>query len=93
VTVAANSSPTVLDLGSVFYAMSSLHTEDGVKLFILGNTNSNLVEADLSETVLTLAYTGGMKGTATITVTATDADGVSAQQTITVTVGGSSLRP
>jgi len=86
VTVAESSPPTVIDLGPVFAAMSALHPGNGLKLSILGNTNSALVRTDLSKAALTLTYAPGRWGTATITVRATDADGVSVQQTLLVTV-------
>lgn len=86
VTVASNSPPTVLDLGPVFAAMSALRPANGLKLSILGNSNSALVRTDLSKAALTLTYMPWRWGTATITVRATDADGVSAQQTLLVTV-------
>jgi hypothetical protein len=86
VTVAQNASPTAINLGPVFGAMGSLQAEDGLQLSILGNTNSALVSTDLSETELTLTYTVGQSGTATITVGATDADGVSAREVLFVTV-------
>ena len=86
VTVAQNSPETVINVGAVFAAQSGLQQGDGLQLSTLGNTNSGLVTPDLSEAMLTLTYTGGKSGTATITVCATDADGVSAQQTFVVTV-------
>ncbi len=86
VTVAQNAPDTVIDLGAVFAGMTGLHHADGLKLAILGNTNSGLVKTDLSEASLTLAYAPGKCGTATITVAATDADGVSVKQAILVTV-------
>jgi hypothetical protein len=86
VTVVQNSSATVIDLGAAFAAMSGLQHADGLKLAILGNTNSGLVKTDLSEAALTLTYAPGKCGAATITVAATDADGVSVKQTIQVTV-------
>jgi hypothetical protein len=86
VTVDERSSPTVINLGAVFGAVSGLQHRDGLKLSILGNTNPGLVKPALSEAALTLTYTRGKYGTATITVCATDADGVSAKQTILVTV-------
>jgi hypothetical protein len=86
VTVVENSPETVIDLGAVFGAMSGIHHEDGLQLSMLGNTNSHLVTTDLSEAALTLTYARGKYGTATITVGATDADGVSVQETILVTV-------
>jgi hypothetical protein len=86
VTVMENSPETVIDLGAVFGAMTGIHHEDGLQLSMLGNTNSRLVTTDLSEAALTLTYAQGKYGTATITVGATDADGVSVQEAILVTV-------
>jgi hypothetical protein len=86
VTVPANSPETVIDLGAAFGAVSGLQHGDGLKLSILGNTNAGLVSTNLSEAALTLTYAQGESGTATITVCATDADGVSVKQTILVTV-------
>jgi hypothetical protein len=90
VVVASNSSETVINLGPVFAAVNGLEHGDGLTLSILGNTNSQLVHADLSEASLTLTYTRGRSGKATITVCATDADGVSVQKTILVTVRSTS---
>jgi hypothetical protein len=86
VTVDQNSSETVIDLGAVFAKVGGLQHADGLKLAILGNTNSRLVRTDLSEAALTLTYAHGKNGKATITVCATDADGVSVKQTVVVTV-------
>jgi hypothetical protein len=86
VTVTENSPGTVINLGPVFGAMPGIHPADGLRLSILGNTNRGLVRADLSEAALILTYARGQCGTATITVGATDADGVSVQETIIVTV-------
>jgi hypothetical protein len=91
VTVSQNASETVLDLGPVFAAVPGLQHDAGLHLTVLGNTNGRLVTPDLSGSALTLTYTPGLSGTATITVNATDADGVCAQQTVVVTV--SPLRP
>jgi len=99
VTVDQNARPTVIDLGAVFRAVSRLQHRNGLKLSILGNTNPGLVRTDLSQGTLTLTYARGKYGRATITVGATDADGVSAQRTILVTVrpltsaGGIHVRP
>ena len=86
VTVSQNASETVLDLGPVFAARPGLQHQAGLHLAVLGNTNARLVTPDLSGSALTLTYTRGLSGTATITVNATDADGVCAQQTVVVTV-------
>ena len=52
----------------------------------LSNPVKGSVRASLSRTQLTLCYTPGRFGTATITVGATDADGVSVRETVLVTV-------
>jgi hypothetical protein len=66
--------------------VSGLRHDDGLKLSILGNTNSGLVKPTLSEAALSLSYTQGKYGSATITVCANDVDGVSVKQTVMVTV-------
>jgi hypothetical protein len=86
VTVAQNASETVIDLQPIFSAVAGLQHGDPLRFSMLGNTNSGLVTTDLSEAELALTYTKGQSGTATITVCATDADGVSARQTLVVTV-------
>ena len=86
VTVMENSPKTVIDLGPVFAQMSGIQYEDGLQLSLLGNTNAGLVKTDLSAGELTLTYTPWKCGTATISVGATDADGVSVQENILVTV-------
>jgi hypothetical protein len=85
-TLAENSPASVIELGAVFAAMSDIHPKDGLHLSILGNTNSGLVTTDLSGADLTLTYVRGKNGTATITVGATDADGVSVREIILVTI-------
>jgi hypothetical protein len=86
VTVAENAPATVIDLGPVFASVRGLQYQDGLRLSVLGNTNSALVRTELSDSALTLSYTRGRCGTAAIAVCATDADGVSVQQTLMVTV-------
>ena len=86
VTVDENSSATVINLRTAFAGVSGLRLNDGLKLSILGNSNSLLVKPALSEAALSLTYARGKCGTATITVCATDADGVSVKQTVLVTV-------
>jgi hypothetical protein len=85
-TIDENSPASVIQLGAVFAAMSDIHPKDGLQLSILRNTNSGLVKTDLSGADLTLSYSRGKHGTATITVGATDADGVSVREIILVTV-------
>src|SRR5262245_50024337 len=49
VTVNQNSPATVINLGTAFRAVSGLQHGDGLKLSILGNSNTGLVTAGLSE--------------------------------------------
>ena len=86
VTVEENSPATVIDLGAVFGAVGGIRHADGLQLAMLGNTNPALVKTTLSEAELTLTCAAGKCGKATITVSATDADGVSVQETLLVTV-------
>jgi hypothetical protein len=86
VTVNENSPKTVIDLGFVFAQMSGIQHDDGLQMSLLGNTNPALVKTDLSEEELTLTYTPSKCGTATVSVGATDADGVSVRENILVTV-------
>jgi len=86
VTVKENSPETVIDLGYVFAQMSGIQHDDGLQMSLLGNTNPGLVSTDLSEDELSLTYTPSKCGTATISVGATDADGVSVRENILVTV-------
>src|SRR5262249_19599487 len=86
VTVRENSAPTVIDLGNVFAGMSGIQHDEELQLSVLGNTNAGLVQTDLSDGELTLTYSPSQWGSATIMVGATDADGVSVQENIVVTV-------
>jgi hypothetical protein len=86
VTVGENSPKTVIDLGPVFAQMSGILHADGLQLSLLGNTNPGLVKTVLSEGELALTYAASKCGTASITVGATDADGVSVRENILVTV-------
>jgi hypothetical protein len=86
VTVMENSPETIINLDLVFAEMSSLQQEDGLQWSILSNSNAGLVKTDLSEAELTLKYTPGQCGTATIMAGATDADGVSDRESIRVVV-------
>jgi len=86
VTVAQNTPETVIDLGAVFATVPGIQRDDGLQIAVLGNSNAALVGTDLSGTALTLTYTRGQSGTATISVAGTDVDGVSARQTLLVTV-------
>ena len=86
VMVTENTPETVIDLGPAFGAMGGIQHQDGLRLRMVAITNSGLVKTDLSEATLTLTYTRGRYGTSTITVAATDADGVSVKTTVQVTV-------
>jgi hypothetical protein len=86
VTVGEDAAATVIDLGAVFGGMQGLRQQDGLQLAMLGNTNPTLVKTDLSEAALTLTFASGKYGAATVTVCATDADGVSAKETLLITV-------
>jgi hypothetical protein len=86
VTVTENSAATKIDLNAAYSTVSGLQHSDGLKFSILGNTNPGLVKTSQSDASITLSYTAGKSGTATITVCATDADGVSVKRTILVTV-------
>jgi hypothetical protein len=86
VTVAENSPETVIHLGNVFGAMNGIQHTGGLQLSLLGNTKPSLVTTDLSDMDLTLTYTPGHCGTATITVGATDVNDKFVKVTILVTV-------
>jgi hypothetical protein len=86
VTVFENSPATVINLNTVFAGVSVLQHKDGLEMSLMGNTNPGLVRTDLSKAELTLTYTRGKSGTATIIVAATDADGVCVKESILVTV-------
>jgi hypothetical protein len=86
VTVAENSPETVIHLGNVFGAMNGIQHAGGLQLSLLGNTKPGLVTTDLSDMDLTLTYSPGHHGTATITVGATDVNDVCVKVTILVTV-------
>jgi cyclophilin family peptidyl-prolyl cis-trans isomerase len=61
---------------------------DSLTFTVSDNTNPNLVKATITGGLLSLAYTTGQTGSATITLTATDSAGATAETTFTVTVGG-----
>ena len=86
VWVMQNAPETIINLKYLFAGMNNLQHQDGLQWSMLGNTNAGLVTTDLSESELTLTYTPGQWGTATIKLGATDADGVSEQEIIQVTV-------
>ncbi len=86
VTVVENSPATVINLSSIFAAVSGIRHQDGLEMSLMGNTNPGLVRTELSKAELTLQYARGRSGTATIVVAATDADGVCVKEKIFVTV-------
>ncbi|HEY7422809.1 MAG TPA: hypothetical protein VH682_00985 [Gemmataceae bacterium] len=86
VVMVRGNAATTLNLDQVFAAQSGLQYQDGLQWSMLGNTNAALVTPDLSEAELTLQVNPGQWGLATITVGATDADGVSEQESIVVAV-------
>jgi hypothetical protein len=79
-------SETIINLDRIFAAQSGLQYKDGLQWSMLGNTNAALVTTDLSEGELALKANPGQWGIATITVGATDADGVCEQESILVAV-------
>jgi hypothetical protein len=86
VTYEEDSPAARIDLGAAFGAVGGIRREDGLQLAMLGNTNPALVKASISEQELTLTFAPGKFGKATLTLSATDADGVSAQETIVISV-------
>lgn len=86
VEVMQNSPESILNMDLVFAGMSGLQHEDGLQFCLLGNTNTSLVKTDLSGSDLTLQYAPGQYGLSTVTLGATDADGVSMRESIQVMV-------
>jgi cyclophilin family peptidyl-prolyl cis-trans isomerase len=67
---------------------------DKLTFAVSNNTNPGLVTPTINaDGLLTLAYTAGETGVATITLMATDSAGISAQSTFTVTVGADTTAP
>ena len=60
---------------------------DSETFAVASNTNPGLVTPTITNGKLTLAYTAGQTGVATITLSSTDSDGASVQTSFTVTVG------
>jgi hypothetical protein len=86
ITVTPNSPASVIDLDALFMELGGAHPEGGMQLSLVGNSNPGLVKPSLSDGELTITYAPSQCGTATITVSVTDADGSSVQETIVVTV-------
>ncbi|MFO0810531.1 MAG: peptidylprolyl isomerase [Gemmataceae bacterium] len=59
---------------------------DSLTFTVLNNSNPSLVNAQVSNGILSLSYTAGQSGQATITLRATDRNGITADATFTVTV-------
>jgi len=74
---------TVMDIGGVF---DDADAGDTLTYSITGNTNGDLVAADIAGSILTLSYTADQEGSADITVRATDADGLWVEDTFAVAV-------
>jgi VCBS repeat-containing protein len=85
VVVAEDAAPTVIDISSVF-ADVDIATNTDI-LSYSASSDGALVSASISGTTLTLTYAGEQSGSATITVTATDADGpLAVSDSFTVTI-------
>jgi hypothetical protein len=83
VTLPPGTQSLTLDAGALFAGNPALQ-KDGFRVAILGNSNSGVVDLSLSD--LALQLTRGQSGQATITLCATDKDGVSAKVALLVTV-------
>jgi len=90
VTVDEDAPDTVLDLSNIF---GDIDFGDSLGLSIMGNTNTELVSADMAGEQLTLSYTENESGTAEITVRATDSGGAHIDDTFTVTVNPGNDQP
>jgi hypothetical protein len=86
VTVPRNSPDSLQDLRKLLSAWEGWRYQDPPRISVVRNTNRALVTTRLTDTELKLSYTGGMSGTALVTVGLTDAAGVSAQVTFVITV-------
>jgi cyclophilin family peptidyl-prolyl cis-trans isomerase len=62
------------------------HQDENLTYSVVGDTNSSLVTASLTNEFLKLNYVSGQTGSATITVRATDRYGATADESFTVTV-------
>jgi large repetitive protein len=89
VTVEEDASDTVLDLSNAFYDPEG----DTIVLSVTGNTNVELVTADLAGDQLTLAYVADQSGSAEITIRATGISGAWVAGTFTVTVNPGNDQP
>jgi VCBS repeat-containing protein len=86
VTVNEDEAPTIIDISSVFADVDIATNADSLS-YSVASSDSALVNASITGTTLTLTYVAGQSGGATITVTATDADGpVAVADPFTVTV-------
>jgi hypothetical protein len=98
VTVLMNADDSVYDLSKVLAGWEGWQYHDPPRIVITGNTNRALVTARLTGKDLRLSYAAGQSGTASITVSLTDAAGVSTEVTFVVTVqappsvGGAHMR-
>ncbi|NOQ42179.1 MAG: polysaccharide deacetylase, partial [Desulfuromusa sp.] len=74
VTVDEDAAPTVIDIANVFADVDIATNSDSLT-YSATSSNGTLVTASISGTSLTLTYAADQNGSATITVTATDANG------------------
>lgn len=86
VTAPMNSRDAIQDLRKVLSGWEGWRYQVPPRISVMRNTNRALVTTRLTDTQLKLSYTGGMSGTAVVTVGLTDAAGVSAQITFDITV-------
>jgi hypothetical protein len=88
VAVQEDAGSSVIDLSTVLANWQGMQQGRGLRLSIVDNTNRTLVNARLVESELTLTYTRGQQGSATVTVGATNAAGVSVQVKFAIVVQG-----
>jgi len=86
VNVAENAPKTVIDLAPLFASVNGLAADQGLRLFIIGSTNPELVTAALSDSDLILTFAAGQHGSATVTVRGRDVIGAYADVSFLVTV-------
>ena len=84
-SVFEDASPTVLNLFDVF---DDEDDDQDLALSVIGNTNPGLVSTSAVDDngLLTLTYFANQTGSATITVQATDTEGLSTEEAFTVTI-------
>ncbi len=95
VSAPINSPAITLDLSSLLARSGGVNAAlaPGLKIDIVGNSNPKLVTARLSDDDLVLTFAPGQRGTAKVTVSATDAAGAAVQVTFVITVGPAAMGP